>query len=71
MFLYIQALAERLQLFSLREHLIVQNTGVNYTGLYAKDKALNGSKITYLFECYSRAIAERTDVSYREREQES
>ncbi len=48
---------------SPEEHLVIQNGGT-YQGLFEQTKAIEKSKVTYLFHCYSRAVTERTEVPY-------
>ena len=46
---------------SLEDYLVIQNGGTGQ-GLYEQTKAIEKSKLTYLFQCYSRAVAEKTEV---------
>ena len=58
---HVQALAERLQMPSPGDHLVLMSKGIGH-GLFGREKAEERSKVIYLFNCYSRAMAERTEV---------
>lgn len=61
---YEKALAERVQMASPELNLVSNKRGITH-GLYEKEKATEKSKISYLCQCYSRAMAEKIEEKNR------